>query len=427
MLNNVIRNFETSQDYEHYIHDLSIQNNAGVLIFTEQGNDINIIYNTTRAFNTEDHLKTINSILVNTNINQSASFIADERHNFKILFSAEKIQAENNIFYFCVSSPIAPVSTLTSNFRFLLIFISIGVLSLSLVGAYILSKHLSKPIQEIAQKAKEITSNNDVHFSATDYTEVEELSSALNYAISELKKTDTIRKEVLANVSHELKTPLTMIKSYTELIEDISGDNPTKRNEHLHVIHQEATRLEQLLGDMMDYSKLESGIITFNKTEFDLVDTLSRFYSIYEEKYKNFHFTLDVPDNCLIYADNSRIEQVITNLLNNAINYSKNIKEINIRLTLSNDTKFAKLEITDHGMGISKENLPHIFDRHFRTTNAKRATVGSGIGLSIVKSILVGHNFTYGVISEENKGSSFYINFPTLTNKGDNIWKNLNL
>ena len=120
-----------------------------------------------------------------------------------------------------------------------------------------------------------------------------------------------------------------------------------------------------------------------------------------------------------INADYKRIEQVIVNLLNNAINYSKDNKDIIIELKKQSN-EIGKLSITDHGIGISEENLSQIFDRHFRATNAKRVAVGSGIGLSIVKEILDAHNLDFGVISEEGKGSTFYINFKIINDiKGD--------
>ena len=123
--------------------------------------------------------------------------------------------------------------------------------------------------------------------------------------------------------------------------------------------------------------------------------------------------------NVFINADYKRIEQVVMNLLNNAINYSKDNKHIIIELK-KHEENIYKLSIIDHGIGISKENLPHIFDRHFRATNAKRVNVGSGIGLSIVKQILDAHGLQFGVKSEENKGSSFYIYFKTNNDKGAN-------
>lgn len=421
ILNDTISNFKSDETYETYIQNLSLQNNASILIFSEQNGVIDVIYNTSRESKEENVIRNINTIMLNIKDTSETSFLNDvnKQKDLKLLSSCEMKIIDGKNYYFTVTSPITPLSSVTDTFYLLLVFISIGVLCLTLIGSYILSNQLSRPIISIARQAKKITSSQNVKFNSNEYTEVQELSNTLNYAISELQKTDKIRKEVLANVSHELKTPLTMIKSYTELIKDISGNDPLRRQEHLDVIYSEANRLEMLLNDMMDYSKLESGIMSYNKTKVNLSDALRRLYSIYQEKYTKFIFNITLPeDDVFIYADQARIEQVIINLLNNAINYSKDKFEITIILSPCTNNNF-KLEIIDQGIGISEENLKHIFDRHFRTNSAKRATVGSGIGLSIVKSILNDHGFSFGVTSTETVGSNFYVVFSTLIKEGD--------
>ena len=115
----------------------------------------------------------------------------------------------------------------------------------------------------------------------------------------------------------------------------------------------------------------------------------------------------------MVKADYNRIEQVVTNLLNNAINYSKVNKEITVQLSPTQNNKY-KLSVIDKGIGIPAENIPHIFERHFRATNAERVSVGSGIGLSIVKQILDDHRLEFGVKSKLNEGSTFYIIFTAL-------------
>jgi signal transduction histidine kinase len=171
---------------------------------------------------------------------------------------------------------------------------------------------------------------------------------------------------------------------------------------------------------MLDLSKLKSGLTEYNFETFNLSAMLENLQEVYTTQHfaNGFTFKLKSIQNVYIKADYKRIEQVIMNLLNNAINYSKENKEIIIELKQQTSNTF-RLSIIDHGIGIAKENLSQIFDRHFRATNAKRVAVGSGIGLSIVKQILDAHKFEYGVISEEGKGSTFYINFKTEDNKGE--------
>lgn len=409
-IDEVVQIFSSSPHYQDELVDLSIQKDMGIVIFEMNEDSPVLLFNSSREF-TANLEKKLDKFVSNMSDLGEAKFTTNTVNNTKILNCGIVKIINGKMVYFYVSSPIVPVSSATMHFRYLLFFISIGVFSATLIGSYTLSSQLSLPIVRMANKAKQLTkSNMDVTFNSAEYSEVKQLSDTLNYAIGELKKTDTLRKEVIANVSHELKTPLTMIKSYTELIRDISGDNPEKRQAHLAIIHGEAERLEILINDMMDYSKLESGVMNYNKSIFNLSEVLTKHKQVFCQKHSNFKITLSAPKKCYIEADKTRIEQVITNLLNNAINYSTTKKIVNIRLKRT-ENGLAILEIVDHGMGISEENLSHIFERHFRTTTAKRTTVGSGIGLSIVKSILDAHNYPISVKSTEGKGSTFYITF----------------
>lgn len=406
--------YKSSPNYHDKLIDLSIQNGVDIIIFNNDGEKNNLVFNSSREY--DQRIITDKLDLLHSKFSEGPviSFTSTNSNKIKILNFGRMEVVDGQNYYFYTSAPIEPVKTTMLNFRYLLLFISIGVFSAVLIGSYTLSSQLSMPIVRMANKAKQLTKTNiDVQFNSNEYKEVQQLSDTLNYAIGELKKTDNLRKDMFANVSHELKTPLTMIKSYTELIRDISGDDKEKRTAHLEVVLSEAERLEFLINDMMDYSKLESGLMTYDKSEFNLSETLFRLKNYYSEKYKDFKFTLSMPKNVYIFADPKRIEQVLINLLNNAINYSSHKKIVNIRLKQINNTY--KLEIVDHGIGISKDSIGHIFERHFRSTVAKRTTVGSGIGLSIVKSILDAHKFKIDVISTEGKGSNFFITIPSST------------
>ena len=412
----VAAQYKADPNCSNQLFDLSAQKDVGIVIFKMRDDVPAIIFNSTRERDNGLVEKNISALLFYMGESSRGNFVDDSDRELKFLNCGHSEIIDGEKVYFYVRAPIVPISDTTQNFRYLLVFISIGVFCATLIGSYCLSSQLALPIVRMATKAKQLNSSNtNVEFTSDEYSEVKQLSDTLNYAIGELQKTDAIRKEVIANVSHELKTPLTMIKSYTELIRDISGDYPERRKEHLDVIYAEAERLDYLINDMMDYSKLESGLMSYEKTYFNLSEVLSKFQTSFSEKHKDFKITLSTTKNVMIFADQNRIEQVITNLLNNAINYSTTKKEINIKLKkVPNDSAY-KLEIIDHGIGISEENLEKIFDRHFRSSAAKRVTVGSGIGLSIVKSILTHHGFEFGAKSEENKGSTFFIIFKTTT------------
>lgn len=415
----VVRINSTFDDPSNALHELAMQKNVEIIIFSTTDNGYLIKFNNTRELQTKNIGGQIKTVLDKLGDQQYVSYETTST-DLNILNCILRDTRGSTTTYYYISAPISPVKNTTENFSYMLVFISIGVLCATMVGAYFLSSSISKPIIRMAKSAQQITkTNNDVEFMANEYLEVHQLADTLNYAIGELKKTDNVRKEVIANVSHELKTPLTMIKSYTELINDISGDNPEKRKQHLNIIHTEAEKLEYLINDMMDYSKLESGVMTYEKSKFDLYELIKQIKTTYASKYPDFKFTLSGVKKAIIYADKKRIDQVLTNLINNAINYSSTKKEINIRLKQTDVDDEIRLEIIDHGIGISKENIEYIFDRHFRSSSAKRATVGSGIGLSIVKSILNHHSYTFGATSKENKGSTFYVNFKTIQDVGE--------
>lgn len=412
----VVASYETNQSREE-IAKIANTQEVDILIFRVEDNTAIIIYNGTREFD-RNLLGKMNGIvdLLKDEKNKAVNYTYLENETQTIATGIAKDIGGTTI-YFSVSTKLQPIESTLRVLNISILFFLGGSILIAIILSITFSYIISSPIQKMSRTAKNIDKSNfDVKFDGSGYTEVEQLADTLNYAIGELKKTDELRNEVISNVSHELRTPLTMIKSYAELIKDINGEDKVKREKDLNVILEETNRLEYLLNDMLDFSKLKSGIIEFNFEKFNLYSLLSKLQEFYTSQHENdgFTFKLNSPKNVFINADYKRIEQVIMNLLNNAINYSKENKEIVIELKkLEND--FYRLSIIDHGIGISKDNLPHIFDRHFRATNAQRVTVGSGIGLSIVKQILDAHKLEFGVISEENKGSTFYINFKAIT------------
>ena len=239
--------------------------------------------------------------------------------------------------------------------------------------------------------------------------EINELALTLNQARDELSKTDELRRELLANVSHDLKTPLTMIKAYSEMVRDLTYDDKEKRDSNLNTIIDETDRLALLVNDILELSKIQSNVGELNIDSFDInkmiVSIINKFDYLKERD--NYIFEYKENKNIMVYADKQKIEQVIYNLIGNAINYVGKDKKIIIKL-INNDKKI-KVEITDHGKGIDKEELNLIWDKYYKVDKKyKRNNVGTGLGLSIVKNILISHNSAYGVMSKKNKGTTFY-------------------
>ena len=219
----------------------------------------------------------------------------------------------------------------------------------------------------------------------------------------------------MANVSHDLRTPLTMIKAYAEMIRDLSGNDPEKREKHLQVIIDETDRLTLLVSDILNLSKLESGVMPIELMNFDfsedLKDIISRFSLL--DDMKDYQVRLEAEDGIIINADRQKIEQVVYNLVNNAINYIGEDKLVIVRLYRKNPNT-ARFEVADRGLGIPTEKLPYIWDRYYkidRSENYKRSIKGTGLGLSIVKGILNSHGFLFGCDSVLGQGSVFWFEF----------------
>jgi signal transduction histidine kinase len=200
-----------------------------------------------------------------------------------------------------------------------------------------------------------------------------------------------------------------MVKSYAEMIRDISGDTPGKRNAHLSVIIEEADRLNSLVGDMLSLSRIQSGSLPLEKSCFNLKDVILNILQSYELlcEREGYTLTLSCDDNIIISADKAKIEQVISNLVNNAVKYCGQDKSVIITVNkIAGKTRF---EVEDHGMGIPQSEISHIWERYYKaSTNHIRNTSGTGLGLAIVKELLTLHDAGFGVTSEYGKGSVFW-------------------
>lgn len=275
---------------------------------------------------------------------------------------------------------------------------------------------LTKPLAEMTEKAHLLAQGDfSVDFHGVDYgQEMAELADTLNFARDELSKTDRMQKELIANVSHDFKTPLTMIKAYASMIMEISGDIPEKRNKHAQVIVDEADRLTSLVCDVLDLSKIRAGLSAFNKTRVDMSEKvrgiMDRF--AYLKETQGYTFETEIEEGLRVDADEKKIEQALYNLIGNAVNYTGADKKVYVRLKRTEADKF-RFEVQDTGKGIKSEEIAEIWDRYYRSKEMhKRPVQGTGLGLSIVKTVLQIHGFEFGVQSEVGVGSTFYVIFP---------------
>ncbi len=306
-----------------------------------------------------------------------------------------------------LNSTITPVDATVKTLRIQLIYISVILIALSMIIALLISKRVSKSIIRINKSAKELAKGNfDINFDGRDYKEISELSDTLNYTALELGKTEKLQKELIANISHDLRTPLTMITGYAEVMRDLPNESTP---ENIQVIIDEAKRLSILVNDLLDISKLQSGVSDLRITKYDLTESIKSVIARYkklisQEKYK-VEFEYD--ENIFVRADEYKIYQVIYNFINNAINYSGEDKTVKVRQRVIGD--IVRVEVIDYGEGICEKDLENVWDRYYKSNKEhKRGVIGTGLGLSIVKNIMELHGFKYGVESEQGKGSTFW-------------------
>jgi len=306
-----------------------------------------------------------------------------------------------------IRAVISPVNATVTTLRYQLYFISCIILFLSVILAFIIAKRVSKPIEKITQSAMTLANGNyDTRFAGKGFYEIAALSDTLNTAAVELSRVESLRRELLANVSHDLRTPLALIYSYAEMMRDFPDEITP---EQIQTIMDETRRLTSLVNDILDISKLENEMEQLNTSRYNLTQSISETVKTTEELLKKEGFEITFSHNGDVYvdADKVKIDRAFYNLLINAINYSGESRNILVEQTITDNR--VRISVIDYGEGIAEADLPFIWDRYFKSGKAhKRAVTGSGLGLSIVKKIIEIHGAQYGVISESGKGSTFW-------------------
>ena len=347
-----------------------------------------------------------NNFIINDLSNDKAE-IVNPNFNNKTLVAGTKISDNTYLF---VNTSLVPLDDSVKQLKSQFVYIAVIIIFISAMASYFISKRLSIPITRMNNKAKKIGEKDySVLFEDnTNIIEIDELGNTLNHATKELAKTDELRRELMANVSHDLKTPLTLIRAYAEAAKDIDSDKKEKREADLNVIVSETERLSLLVNDILELSKLESNATNIELSQLNLRQLLESIINKFEIlKNDGYKFIIKCDKNIIVNSDKRKLEQVIYNLVNNAINYAGNDKKVTINV-IKNDNCI-RVEIIDNGVGIKEENLDLIWDKYYKVDKThKRNKYGTGLGLSIVKSICVTLNYNYGVISKEHEGTTFY-------------------
>lgn len=283
--------------------------------------------------------------------------------------------------------------------RQLLITLSILLLFAASLLAAFLARKFTKPILQI-KKSVDRLAEGDLGASPglkrTD--EIGQLADSVDKLGVALQRVDVLRKEVIANVSHELRSPLSLIRGYTEMVRDITWKQAQKRNENLNLIISETNRMSEMVQDIMDYSQLQSGYLQLNIGDYDLCEIVEteahRFETITQENHLTLRIIRPI-EEYPIQADALKLSQVIRNLLNNAVNHTQDGGEITVLVERTDQG--LKVSVINPGDPIPEEDRSLIWERYQRSQHQGARRQGTGIGLSIVSSILDAHGVIYDV------------------------------
>lgn len=292
-------------------------------------------------------------------------------------------------------------------------WVALGLLAVSLGGAWIFSTLFTRELTKVSNATKEMAHGNyNVRVYVDGEDEIADLANNFNFMASEVARSTQLQQDLIANISHDLRTPLTLIKGYAETIRDLTGDDPEKRNNQLTVIVNETDRLSGLVNSVMELSKIGSGTEKPQKVNFDLAQLCEEVAIRYENicQTNNYTLVVETEEVCMTYADPAMMERVLHNLLGNALHHIGEDGWLKIAAIPMPDGS-CRVEISDHGCGIAKEDLPYIFDKYYRSRK-DAGKIGTGLGLSITKAILQSHSFHFGVESTIGEGSTFW--FQTL-------------
>ncbi|MDD3350296.1 MAG: HAMP domain-containing sensor histidine kinase [Eubacteriales bacterium] len=399
---------ELSYKDDMFIH---IETESGLIIYTADSG-----FQKPNAMINSFDLAIVKNKLENSKTGTVSFEISSHPGDRKTLVYAKSIEDSTaGKIYLSIFAPLAPLESTVDILTSQLILVTVVSLVLAFLLSFFISRRVTKPLVGLTDSAALLAKGNyDVTFDGGHYLEIQRLAETLEYTSRELAKIDRLQKDLIANVSHDLRTPLTMIKSYAEMVRDLSGDNPNKRSAHLNVIIEEADRLNLLVNDFLMLSQMQSGVTILEPEVFSLKEIASgllRPYGILVER-EAYRIELECEEEMLVFADPHRIKQVLSNFINNAVRYSGEKKEVLVSITRTKNGILCR--VIDHGEGIPADELEHIWERYYKVqrNSGDGPSGGSGLGLAIIKEILTLHNVPFGVDSTPGQGSTFWFELP---------------
>jgi len=329
----------------------------------------------------------------------------------------QSIQAEQ--YRYSAIRLVASLEAVDSQINTLMLFIVIaGVATLLLLlflGLYFIRSIVS-PLRQIGNTARRLADGDfSVRITQTkNEDEIGELCKVINHMADELENSESLKNEFISSVSHELRTPLTAIRGWSETVLELSDDETTEKG--MNVVIAESDRLTGMVEELLDFSRIQSGSLSLQMEELDILEELSSAVTVYTERASRERVALvfDKPEQVFrCNGDKHRIRQVFLNVIDNAIKYSEkdSVVKVDAVESLIMGEKEIVISVTDHGCGISKADLPKVKIKFFKANNTRR---GSGIGLAVADEIVSRHSGKLDIESEQGKGTTVKITLPLM-------------
>ncbi|HNW87304.1 MAG TPA: HAMP domain-containing sensor histidine kinase [Candidatus Limiplasma sp.] len=336
---------------------------------------------------------------------------ADDGHA-KSMVAMRAVQTEaGEARYVFVNALITPVDATVQTLQSQFALIALLMVLLSFGISLVLSRRIAQPIVGASEAARGLSEGRyEPADTRVSYREILQLNQTLRQAAKDLQRVEEMQRELIANISHDLRTPLTLIEGYAEAMRDLPGENTP---ENMQVIIDEAKRLTSLVNAVLEYSAGKNGKNPIETHVYNFTDSvhciLDRYSKLTEQN--GYQIQFEYTQRVWVLADEMKIGQVLYNLINNALTYTGADQRVTVAQTVQGG--MVRVEVKDTGEGIDAKELPYIWSRYYRGQKPhKRATVGTGLGLSIVKGILDSHHMQYGVDSQLGVGTTFWFELP---------------
>lgn len=424
---NTIKNLnKIASDLKKVNASLYIEKNSEVYYISDNSFDIKAMAHSIVEFDENQNINYFgdNGLAIVTHIE-------DDDANYLIIMASTDYIV-NNINN---DEPKRVKNILFSRTAILLTVIFVILLLSIILMSIIVANTITKPMDMLVKGVEEISKGNleyKINYDSeneigTTVKAFNSLASQLDKSIQERNTADEQRKQMLAGIAHDLRTPMTSVKGYLEGLRDGIANTPEKQKQYLQTIYSSTLDMERLLDELQTMSRLERGNIIIEKEPININEFLTDY--VEEAKYiaKRQNYILEYiqpaekDKEAMVMLDANRFSRVLMNIVSNSIKYSSKARRGKMSISFSGYEKYIVIAMKDNGIGISKENLPHIFETFFRADQARtRVSDGSGIGLAVCKEIVERHNGHIWASSEEGEGTTIFISLNRLLEDNNN-------